>query len=361
MPSIPTESRIPTESQCFANRNYRAVRRLEALHADRISPGTTTWTAALAALYARLKREGSPVGQAAILRKAITYLCSVKPEDTMHIVFAHSGAARSAVLCFAAFSADEHPLEGVKEEGVSVLQHLIRCDRRGGAAVRNGIPLAYISKHAMGRLDERNCDGLTSAHLTGVFALIGMLGHLARNSEKHIEGGLCLHFGDTLIVGSMRHAVQRTADGQELNGTFYDVRTALPADEVRNRDMIEQGRIANHVVATWLADGLPPAADADRIPFLPRRHDDYVQKSAVKTTLSEFPKTTFIEFGARRLPVAKSTDYLNRIVRRLRLSDSSKVFLSGGRISAASARRTETTSPTRGLAAGRKRLVVLVG
>jgi hypothetical protein len=40
-------------------------------------PGTTTWTAALAALYARMKRERSPVNQAAILRKAITYLRSV--------------------------------------------------------------------------------------------------------------------------------------------------------------------------------------------------------------------------------------------------------------------------------------------
>lgn len=36
-------STIPTESRIFANRYLREARRLETLHAGRISPGATTW------------------------------------------------------------------------------------------------------------------------------------------------------------------------------------------------------------------------------------------------------------------------------------------------------------------------------
>jgi hypothetical protein len=98
----------------------------------------------------------------------------------------------------------------------------------------------------MGRLHERECD-LTRGGATGVFAFIGALGYLTKGSEKHVAGELCLHFGNTLVVGSLKHSTQDADDGRKLNGTLYDVRTALPADEVSNQDMLEQGRIASHV------------------------------------------------------------------------------------------------------------------
>jgi hypothetical protein len=260
---------IPTESRIFADRYLREVRRREALHAARISPGTNAWRDALPALYARMAQSGSPTRQAAILRKATTHLISDKPEDCPHIMIGHSGASRSAFLCFATFSAGLHPLIGVAEEGINITQHLIRCDRNGSASLISDLNLAYISKHAIARLHGRELD-LTGDGATGVFAFIGVLGYLTKNSEKHIAGELCLHFGDTLVVG------------RTTNGTLYDVRTALPADEVSNQAMLEQGRIASHVVASWFAD--PPDDDrtiADQIPFLPRRADDYTLRSAV--------------------------------------------------------------------------------
>ena len=85
-------------------------------------------------------------------------------------------------------------------------------------------------------------------------------------------------------------ASARAVDGCKLNGTLYDVRTVLPADEVSNSDMLKQGRIASHVVASWFAD--PPDDDpvlAEQIPFLPRRADDYTMRSAVVSTNA--PKT----------------------------------------------------------------------
>jgi hypothetical protein len=272
---------IPTESRIFADRYLREMLRREALHADRISPGTKTWRDALPALYARMRQSGSPTRQAATLRKAITYLTSVKLGDCAHTTIGHTGASRSAFLTFATFSAGQHPLIGVDEEGINIVQHFVSCERGGSAKLISDLNLAYISKHAIGRLHERELD-LTNDGATGAFAFIGMLGYLTRDSEKHIAGELCLHFGDTLVVGSLKHAPKEADDGREFNGTFYDVRTALPADEVSNQDMLEQGRVASHVVAAWFAD--PPDDDrtlADQIPFLPRRADDYTLRSAV--------------------------------------------------------------------------------
>ena len=92
-----------------------------------------------------------------------------------------------------------------------------------------------------------------------------------------MAGELCLHFGDTLVVGSLKHTMKRLGEG-----TFYDVRTALPTDEVNNQDMLEQGRSAGDGIARWFIE--PPDDDstlADRYPFLPRRSDDYTLRSAV--------------------------------------------------------------------------------
>jgi hypothetical protein len=113
-----------------------------------------------------------------------------------------------------------------------------------------------------------------------ILAYISALGYLTRNSQKHVAGELCLPGGD--VVGSLKHSRKPVDNGGSLNSTFYDVRTALPADEVRNLEMLEQDRIASLVVIQWFAN--PPDDDrplADRIPFLPRRPDDYTLRSAV--------------------------------------------------------------------------------
>ncbi len=81
-----------------------------------------------------------------------------------------------------------------------------------------------------------------------MFAFIGVFGHLTRRGAKHVKGELYLHLGNTRIVGSLVHAVMHTTDGRDINGTLYDVRTALSADEVSNQDMLRQRRLASEVV-----------------------------------------------------------------------------------------------------------------
>lgn len=55
----------------------------------------------------------------------------------------------------------------------------------------------------------------------------------------------------------------------------------LPADEVGNPALLEQGEIATRVALSWLSDRLAGARTlADEIPFLPRREDDYTLRAA---------------------------------------------------------------------------------
>ena len=277
-------SPIPTASRIFGDRYFRDVRRLEKLHAGCIASGTATWTNAFKALLARMRLANSPVKQAAILGKAIAYLNGVAPEDLAHIMFDCSQDSRSAGMHCATFSAGLHPFKNVDEEGLSILQHVIYCDRRCRATLIGGCDLAYVSLHAMRRLHERGYD-LTAVQATSIFAFIGILSFLTRGSDKHVGGQLNLHFGDVLVTGSLKHARKPMSDGSEANGTLYDVRTVLAADEVANRDMLEQGRVAAHVVATWVEGDRNPhqvGALAEQIPFLPRREDDYTLRAVTR-------------------------------------------------------------------------------
>jgi hypothetical protein len=173
-------SYVPTESRIFADRYFRDMRRLEAMHAGRLSPGVARWAAATAALYDRVKKAGSPVKQAAVLNKAIAYLNSVKPEERPYAMIAFYSANRSAQVCFATFDPGLHPLQGVHEEGLNIMQHLVDCDRNNRGKMISNVNIAYVSKHAMSRLHERG----TNIDSNDAFASIAVLGHLARERKK---------------------------------------------------------------------------------------------------------------------------------------------------------------------------------
>jgi hypothetical protein len=192
-------------------------------------------------------------------------------------MIAFYSAKRSAQLCFAAFDPGLHPLQGVDEEGLNIIQHLVDCDRNNGGNMISNVNIAYVSKHAMSRLHERGENITANIDANDAFTSIAVLGHLARESKKHNRGELCLRLGDILFVGSMKHAPKFTPDGHELDGSFYDVRTSLPV-EWADQDILDQGAIAYQVVADWAAG---VRSSADQIPFLPRR-PDYALQAATR-------------------------------------------------------------------------------
>jgi hypothetical protein len=136
------------------------------------------------------------------------------------------------------------------------------------ACTSGSLSLAYVSKHGR-RLHERGCD------LSAVDATGSRLCRRARaaHAQQQEAGELCLRLDDTLVVGSRKDAVQRDREGGLYDAPFYDVRTVLPADEVRNPDMLEQGRIAHDAVVSWFDDRDPDRIEtlAEQILLRPRR------------------------------------------------------------------------------------------
>jgi len=251
------------------------VRRLEALHAARLSPGTTSWEAAVEDLYVRMVKAG-PVRGSRLIRRAADYLNSIERDDTCHFVICCSGGSRTAFLMFATFCYGSHPDPTVREEGLTIVLHLISCARsRPGCAV--GIPVAYISRHAINRLYERGHDITEKIHATGAFVYIGILGFLTHRSPRHTNGGLSLLFGDSLIVGAQHRFMQAREGGKVIEEAVFDVRTVLPADEIgaSRAALLEQGRAATEAVVRWLKVESNELALAETIPALPRREDSY--------------------------------------------------------------------------------------
>jgi hypothetical protein len=274
---------IPTESRIFADRYLRELRRLEALHAGRISPGTKRWQAALQALYDRtigLRR--SPKKQAAAVGSLAGYLKSVR-DDYSYLIISSFCASRAAGICFVSFEGHGHPALGVEEEGVVVASHTLMCNRHGDANMASGDILGCVSRHALARMHQREttCE-LDADQVGSALTMVGVLGLVAGRSPQHVDKGLALRLGSTLLVGTLKCATKDSHDTSSapVSSVFLDIRTALPADEVRDLSLLEQGSETYRSIAKWFDDPTTdPLVLAEQIPFLPPR-EDYVSKIA---------------------------------------------------------------------------------
>jgi hypothetical protein len=272
-------SGIPTESRIFADRYIREARRLEKLHADRMSPGAGTWVEAVESLFQRMVKAG-PVKGARLVKKAIDYLydSSKRFDERSHLmIVGHCASSRTALLMFATFRIGPHPDQSVKEEGLTIVLHIVRCSRSAPSRA-TGIPVAYFSKHTVARLHQRGHDITENVHASNVFMFAGVLGYLVHHSPKHIDSGLSLLFSDTLLVGSLHRFTTTSSRGCPIDEAFFDVRSVLSVDELGDSkwSLLEQGRAAAGAVLAWMGDDPPSEEElAKRIPFLPRREDCY--------------------------------------------------------------------------------------
>ena len=104
------------------------IRRLEAFHADRLSPGASTWEQAVGTLFKRIIAIG-PAKGTRLVQKAIDYLNSVDQDARRHILITAQCRSRSAYLLFATFSYGGHPDLRVKEEGLAIELNYLHCSR----------------------------------------------------------------------------------------------------------------------------------------------------------------------------------------------------------------------------------------
>ena len=154
-----------------------------------------------------------------MLRGIVDYLkgLGATSEQIRHISFHYGQSSR--VFSFATFHADPNPLHGVgDEDGLSMLLHQIRTDRRGVELVSN-IHIAFVSRHTIAQLHQRSSE-LSGWGITATFMLVGVVGYLTRNSEKHVESALHLLCKDVLLVGTSRPAVKRASNGIDYDNTL---------------------------------------------------------------------------------------------------------------------------------------------
>jgi hypothetical protein len=264
--------RIPTESRIFADRYLRELRRLETLHANRNSPGTSTWGAAFGSLFERMDERHSPRALAATVETLTTYLKSVPKEERNVRVVGASSASRSAWLCVLASCAATHPVLGIEEEGANVVAHLLTCSRKGDVSLTSAV-ITYASKHCLSRLHQRE---QVSSHeeMQDILDEVGMLGFLLRWGAWRDEGSVSLRVGELLVVGTLM--LGRDPEGK--CAPFVDIRSAIPISETTYPELLAQGEAFRRAVLAWLADPLDfggPARMAAEVPLLPVR-DNYV-------------------------------------------------------------------------------------
>lgn len=253
------------------------VKRLEAKHAGKLSPGTSTWEDAVKALSQRVADVGPRKG-AQLLAKAADYLERIGEDDRAHLLIATEFRARRAHLVFATYSVGDHPDTRVRETepGLNIVLHIITCSRSHPRCVA-GVPVAYICKHAVGRLFERGHDITENAHATSAFAYVGVLGYLIHRSARHLGGGLNLSFSGLLLTGSLHGFTKTWPRGRALDEAIFDVRAVLETDALGDSQyrLLEQGRIAADTVTAWFTEAVDDAMLAERIPALPRREDTF--------------------------------------------------------------------------------------
>ena len=252
------------------------IRQLEARHADRLAPGTSTWEQSIKGLFGRMTKAG-PVKGVKMLKQAADYLNGVDEDERAHLVLACGGKSRKAHLALASFVYGAHPDARVQEEGFSITLHIVQCSR-SQPRCWVGIPVAYISRHALNRLYEHG-DDIENNHVTAAIAYVAVLGYLAHYCERLFDSGLYLRFGDLLAAGAMHRFDKLWPDGRASEERIYDVRTVLPADEIgpARQHQLRQGELAAAAVTDWFenADSLDEETLVDAIPFLPRREDHY--------------------------------------------------------------------------------------
>ena len=237
----------------------------------------------------RMPKISGPVKRTAYLKNLASYLRETQ-KDSMHFILASYATKRSSILSFATINFGEHPLLGVNEDGVCINQHTVTCrrDGRGGTLINQS--LGYISRHAVQRLHERG-HSLTIDTATKMFRCVGMLGCLMGYSDRHIDGGLCIHIEDMMAVGVVRHAVGMPEQAKESSCVFYEVRTFLPVEELidngNRRLMMEQGGASMDALHEWVKSGRDDVASKailEKIPTMAWDDGaDFVLQNAIKT------------------------------------------------------------------------------
>ena len=205
------------------------VRRLEALHAGRLSPGARLGSKRSRHCSRRLVEVG-PAKGTKLVTKTIDYLSGVD-SDGAASSWSRTLPSRNRDSCCLPPSA--RPSPGPKgDQGGRVVHRtsLLQCSR-SHPSYTVGVPVAYISRHAMTGSTNAVTTSPITADATSVFAFIGVLGIFDASIQKtcrwrHVLG--VLGFADGGIAASLHQDLLQ--------------RQAVRGDAIRCADSAARGR-----------------------------------------------------------------------------------------------------------------------
>jgi hypothetical protein len=264
--------RIPTEGRVFVAQLIRDIRKREAVGADALSPGTKTWAEALVAFRHSLENADGPVKAVRLLRTAHEHLRIVQRQGACFVNFFRA-RSRSGSFQLWTWEVAKHPLINKGYDGIFVRAYFFLLRRNGGGMAGPRARLAFISWHALARMQERSSADIFTAR--GVAAMCGIVGYLMQGSDKHIHSEINYAIGDMVCTGRLRFA--NLDEGHQFR--FFDVLTVLPLDEVSSAKRDQGIAITRMVHAYITSDDLNPCGRADAIAVLPCRDDDFVSRT----------------------------------------------------------------------------------
>lgn len=251
-----------TEGRVFTRQVIRDAQQRERAGAGVLSPGTSTWDAALSALGERMVGVG-PVHAGKRFAEALARLkTGMIDHNACYLNFCYA-RKRSGMFQVLTFEAAKHPL--VNKEGIMVASYAARLQGRSGCASVIGRPVTFVPEHLLGRLYERSTASVKET--ADILGVLGLAGYLMQRSEKHRDTSVSVSFEqDVLIVGVLRD-----------KGRFLDCLTVVSGDNPEHARQFEQGCYVAAATMKYMdSDSSDPRGYADRVPVLPHTYNDYV-------------------------------------------------------------------------------------
>jgi len=262
---------IPTESRIFVAQLIREIRKRENIGADALSPGTKTWREALIALTRCLESADGPVKAARLLQAAYERLRIGQRQGACFVNFFQT-RSRSGSFEILTWEVAKHPLLNAGYDGIFVRAWFCLLQRNGGGVAGPRARLAFISWHALARMQQRSTVDIFAAG--DVVAACGVVGYVMQESPKHAHSEINYAIENMICTGRLRCATDERDQYR-----FFDVATVLPLDEVSIAKRNQGLAISQMVHAYLISKDADPRGCADKIAVLPCREDDYVSRT----------------------------------------------------------------------------------
>jgi hypothetical protein len=252
--------------------SIREIRKRENFGADALSPGTRTWPEALVAFRHSLENADGPVKAVKLLRAARERLRIGQRHGACFVNF-FQARSRSGSFEVLTWEVAKHPLINKGYDGIFIRAWFCLLQRNGGGVAGPRAKLAFISWHALARMQERSSVDIFTAG--GVVAACGVVGYLMQESLKHVHSEINFATEEMVCTGRLRFA--NSDEGHQFR--FFDVSTVLPLDEVSSAKRDQGIAITRMVHAYITSNDADPRGCADAIAVLPCRDDDFVSRT----------------------------------------------------------------------------------